>query len=69
MAIVKLRIQAESKVDADEAIEYLVNMTSGAAKMGKPREGSNPKYEGQQKWMSYGELDLLRRKGRKRIPF
>ena len=67
MAIVKVRIQADSREEADQAIQFLTNATSGAVTMGKPREGTNPKYEGNQKWASYGELDLsvlqLRKRG------
>lgn len=57
MAIVKLRIQADNESDCQEAIDKLSNVTQGAAKFGKPREGTNPRYAGSQKWSSYGEVD------------
>ena len=66
--VVKLRIQADTLEDCQDAIEYLVSVTAGAAKMGKPRQGTNPKYEGQQRYASYGELDLSKRKSRKGVP-
>jgi len=54
---VKVRVQAETQAEAEEAIQYLETATKGRAKFGKPREGTNPKYAGNQKWSAYGELN------------
>jgi hypothetical protein len=56
MSVVKVRITADIEVECELARQYLQEATKGTLKFQKPREGSNPKYEGQQKWFAYGEM-------------
>jgi len=53
---VKIRIQANSRAEVEQAITYLTTRTNGICKFGKPRQGTNPKYEGRGLWAAYGEL-------------
>lgn len=63
--VVKVRLQADSEPEAQKALEVVEKALKGACRLYKPREGTNPKYEGNQKWAVYGELDLDRVSGKK----
>jgi hypothetical protein len=56
--LVKIRITAESQEDSDAAREFLRSVFSDRLTLNKGRPGNNPKYEGQQKVLAYGELDI-----------
>ena len=60
MRTVKIRIQGDNEQDAQDARRLLEIVTQGACKLMKPREGTNPKYEGRQKWAAYGEMEIER---------
>lgn len=65
--IVKIRITADSEADA-EAARTLIEEALAAAqcRMQTPRQGSNPKYADDPKWMSYGDFVLPERKRAKK---
>lgn len=56
---VKVRLQSDGSLDGDQQIakvrEILLKRCPELC-LGKPRIGSNPKYEGRQKWASYGDF-------------
>lgn len=52
---VKVRIQAGSKAEADLVRLKLLTAHPNLI-MAQPREGTNPKYEGRQKWAAYGDI-------------
>lgn len=57
--VVKIRIVADCEEDADQAralVEQLLARLE--CRMQAPREGQNPKYADEQKWMSYGDFVL-----------
>ena len=54
--IIKVRLTADSEQEAQTAREHLQQLVPGL-KFQSPRQGSNPKYEGQQKWFCYGEWE------------
>jgi hypothetical protein len=56
--LVKIRITAESQEDSDAAREFLRSVFSDRLTLNKGRPGNNPKYEGQQKVLAYGELEI-----------
>lgn len=63
--IVKLRITADSEEDAEAARELIEGLLSDAqCRMQTPRQGSNPKYADDPKWMSYGDFVLPERRQR-----
>jgi hypothetical protein len=55
MRIFKIRIQCDNEQDAQDARRLIEVITQEGLKLQKPREGTNPKYEGRQKWASYGD--------------
>jgi hypothetical protein len=55
--IVKLRIQADSEADCLAACAQVAAALRGCT-MRRPQPGRNPRYEGRQQWLSYGELEL-----------
>lgn len=64
--IVKIRITADSEADADAARALIEDALAGAqCRMQTPRQGSNPKYADDPKWMSYGDFVLPERRARK----
>ena len=50
---VKVRLQG-SKKDVEKLRKHLLKKCPQLI-LGKPREGTNPKYDGKQKWSSYGD--------------
>lgn len=52
---VKVRIQADNKGEAEWVRLKLLTAFPNMI-MAQPREGSNPKYEGRQKWAAYGDI-------------
>ena len=68
--LIKVRLQGtEDEVNMARA---LLLKTMPGIRMGKPREGSNPRYVDNQKWAAYGDLLIdesgkqIRRQRRKR---
>jgi len=51
---VKVRIQADSKKECEKLRQHLLKSHPQLI-LGSPRKGTNPKYEGMQKWASYGD--------------
>jgi hypothetical protein len=56
--LVKIRITADDQEISDAAREFLRSVFGDRLTLAKGRPGSNPKYEGQQKVLAYGELDI-----------
>lgn len=54
---VKIRIQTSSQYEAETARKHLLKKHPGLC-LNSPREGTNPKYAGRQKWAVYGDLEL-----------
>ena len=50
---VKVRLQG-SKKDVEKLRKHLLKKCPQLI-LSKPREGTNPKYDGKQKWSSYGD--------------
>ena len=50
---VKVRLQGNKK-DVEKLRKHLLKKCPQLI-LGKPREGTNPKYHGKQKWSSYGD--------------
>ena len=51
---VKVRLQG-SKEDVEAVRAMMLKMHRDMI-LAKPREGTNPKYDGNQKWSSYGDI-------------
>tara|TARA_R100001086_G_scaffold217617_1_gene134075 strand:- start:190 stop:384 length:195 start_codon:yes stop_codon:yes gene_type:complete len=51
---VKVRLQG-SKEDVEKVRQMMLKMHRDMI-LAKPREGTNPKYAGRQKWSSYGDI-------------
>lgn len=51
---VKVRLQG-SKEDVEKVRQMMLKMHRDMI-LAKPREGTNPKYAGNQKWSSYGDI-------------
>ncbi len=65
MSKVKIRLMSTSKSDVEKLRSHFLRKHPQAI-LGKPREGSNPKYEGKQKWFVYGDYEfgkVRRRRG------
>jgi hypothetical protein len=58
MITVKIRITADNEADATQAREYLKALMGDGLTLAKPRQGTNPKYADNQKYMCYGEYDF-----------
>jgi hypothetical protein len=56
--IVKIRITADDKEQAQQARALLQTRLGANLRLEAPREGRNPRYEGNQKWFCYGDLTL-----------
>jgi len=54
---VRVRLQSENVMDLALLRHHLLEQHPGL-RLGKPREGTNPKYDGRQKWACYGDLIL-----------
>ena len=57
MTKVKVRLQANTKEDCDKLRKHFLKKHPQMI-MSKPREGTNPKYEGRQKWSCYGDYQF-----------
>jgi hypothetical protein len=55
---VKIRIQASSQAEAELVRKHLLKAHPGLC-LNSPREGTNPKYAGRQKWAVYGDIQLV----------
>lgn len=66
--MIKVRLTGDSREDIENAIDYIQAATKGIVKMGKPREGSNPKYAGDQKWFAYGDAEIPPLKSKRGVP-
>ena len=55
--MVKIRIQHENPATLEKIRKRLLKANPDMI-MGKPRKGSNPKYEGQQKYACYGDIKI-----------
>jgi len=51
---VRIRIQSRNKKDLEKMRNHLLKKHPQMI-LSKPREGTNPKYEGRQAWSSYGD--------------
>jgi len=64
--IVKIRLTADDEETAERAAALVEEaLAAQQCRMQRPRQGSNPKYADDPKWMSYGDFELVT-KGRKR---
>ena len=52
--MVKIRLQADHKPELEQALTLFRQVFPGM-NFSKPRQGSNPKYQDNQKWFSYGQ--------------
>jgi len=52
---VKVRIQGDTFQDCERLRQRFLKKHPELI-LGKPRKGANPKYEGRQKWASYGDF-------------
>ena len=57
MSKVKIRLMSTSKSDVETLRRHFFKSLPQAI-LGTPREGSNPKYEGRQKWFVYGDYEF-----------
>ena len=57
MTKVKVRLQANTKEDCEKLRKHFLKKHPQMI-MSKPREGTNPKYEGRQKWSCYGDYQF-----------
>ena len=55
--MVKIRLQAENEKEAREAHQLLTYLCGAGIKLQAPRQGTNPKYDGNQAWFCYGDLN------------
>lgn len=53
----KIRITADTEEEAETMRQALITVLPGLS-CRKARAGSNPKYEGQQKYLAYGEISI-----------
>ncbi|MFV9507898.1 MAG: hypothetical protein AB4911_25400 [Oscillochloridaceae bacterium umkhey_bin13] len=58
MITVKIRITADSAEDAELIRAHLERTLAPGLKLAKARQGSNPKYADDPKWLAYGTLTL-----------
>jgi hypothetical protein len=56
--MVAIRLQADNETEAREAVQILNYMCGAGIVLQPPRQGTNPKYEGNQKWFVYGTLKV-----------
>lgn len=54
---IKVRLTANTEQEAQTVREQLETLVQGL-KFQAPRQGTNPKYEGNQKWFCYGEWEV-----------
>ena len=54
---VKLRIQGENEKEVQRLRRLLLKRCPELI-LANPREGSNPKYQGKQKWAAYGDFEF-----------
>lgn len=52
----KIRLQGTAS-EVEAMRKYLLKFHPGLI-LGAPREGTNPKYDGEQKWSSYGDIEF-----------
>ncbi len=57
MTKVKVRIQAKTEQECERLRKHFLKKHPQLI-MSKPRKGTNPKYEGRQKWSSYGDYEF-----------
>ena len=57
MSKVKIRLMSTSKADVEKLRRHFLKSHPQAI-LGKPREGTNPKYVGNQKWFVYGDYEF-----------
>lgn len=53
----KIRLQG-SAAEVEATRKYLLKFHPGLI-LGGAREGTNPKYDGEQKWSSYGDIEFM----------
>ena len=53
-----VRIKTDTKEDGDRVRALLLSILPGLS-LNNPREGSNPRYEGNQKWFLYGTFQFF----------
>jgi hypothetical protein len=56
--MIKIRITADDKEQAEQARALLQARLGDTLRLEPPREGRNPRYEGNQKWFCYGDFTL-----------
>ena len=65
MSKVKIRLMATSKNEVEKLRKHLLKKLPQLI-LSHPRKGGNPRYEGNQKWFSYGDYEfgkIRRRRG------
>ena len=65
MSKVKIRLMSTSKADVEKLRKHFLKKNPQLI-LSNPRKGSNPKYEGNQKWFVYGDYEfgkVRRRRG------
>ena len=63
---IKIRLQGTEE-EVEFLRKYLLKKHPGMI-MGSPREGTNPKYDGNQKWSSYGDIEFVSTAETRRYP-
>ena len=61
---VKVRIQANTKAECEKLRRHFLKLHPQLI-MSKPREGTNPRYEGRQKWSAYGDYQFGKKRQRR----
>jgi hypothetical protein len=65
---VKIRITSDNADDAERIRVHLERKLGPGLKLGKSRQGNNPKYAADPKWLAYGTLELARKPRKPRKP-
>ena len=51
----KLKVRIQGTKEEVEKLRRIMLRTHAGLILGKPRKGTNPKYDGNQQWASYGD--------------
>jgi hypothetical protein len=66
--IIEVRLKADNEEQAQQACAIVEKLLATLnCRMQRPRQGTNPKYEGNQRWMVYGDFDLPTATEKKRV--
>jgi hypothetical protein len=67
-SMIKIRLTGDTEAEVTAAIQLCERLLPNTV-IAPPRQGSNPKYAGDQKWLAYGEMQRAQpRQRRKATP-